>query len=317
MRIVIIGGTGHTGSWLVPMLVNAGHELICITRGQRKPYKQDDAWDRVQMLTLDKKSLEQNREFGTAIARLRPDIVIDMICFTLETAQQLVNALRGSVKHFLHCGTIWVHGHSTEVPATEDQARNPFGEYGIQKAAIEKYLLTGFRENGFPVTILHPGHITGPGWAPINPAGNLNPAVFEKLRNGEELLLPNIGMETVHHIHASDLAQAFANAIEYPNQSIGENFHIVSEKAISLRGFAESVAGWFGREAKLGFLPWKEWTQTVSEADAERTWDHIAHSPNASIEKAKRLIHYKPQYSSLEAVREAVEEMGFKTQSGR
>ncbi|MEO9013240.1 MAG: hypothetical protein ABI266_08470 [Ginsengibacter sp.] len=37
------------------------------------------------------------------------------------------------------------------------------------------FLLTLSKEKNFPVTILHPGHITGPGWLPINPAGNPQP----------------------------------------------------------------------------------------------------------------------------------------------
>jgi nucleoside-diphosphate-sugar epimerase len=62
------------------------------------------------------------------------------------------------VQHFLHTGTIWVHGPSVAVPTTEMQPRKPFGEYGIQKAAIEAYLINEARRNGFPVTIVHPGH---------------------------------------------------------------------------------------------------------------------------------------------------------------
>ena len=32
-------------------------------------------------------------------------------------------------------------------------------------------LLAEARRTGFPATALHPGHIVGPGWAPLNPAG--------------------------------------------------------------------------------------------------------------------------------------------------
>jgi len=36
-------------------------------------------------------------------------------------------------------------------------------------------------------------------------------------------------------------------------------------------------------------------------------WDQIAHSPNCSIAKVRRLLgYYQPRYSSLQAVREAV-----------
>jgi nucleoside-diphosphate-sugar epimerase len=37
------------------------------------------------------------------------------------------------------------------------------------------------------------------------------------------------------------------------------------------------------------------------------TWDHIAHSPNCSIAKARTLLGYEPRYTSLQAVREAVD----------
>jgi nucleoside-diphosphate-sugar epimerase len=96
----------------------------------------------------------------------------------LESAQQLVEAVRGQVAHFLHCGTIWVHGPGIEVPTREEQARAPFGDYGCRKAAIESYLLTEARRNSFPATVLHPGHLVGPGWVPINPTANFNPRIF-------------------------------------------------------------------------------------------------------------------------------------------
>jgi nucleoside-diphosphate-sugar epimerase len=87
---------------------------------------------------------------------------------------------------------------------------------------------------------------------------------------------------------------------------VGECFHVVSPAALTLRGYAEALAAWFGQPARLRFLPWEEWRQTVTEAEAQATWDHIAHSPNCSIAKAQRLLGYAPRYSSLQAVQEAV-----------
>jgi len=309
MKTIVIGATGHVGTYLIPLLVKAGHDVICISRQLRQPYHLSPLWDKVKMEVLDREALDAKGVFGETIRAFSPDIVIDMICFTVESARQLVASLKGTVQHFLHCGTMWVHGYSVEVPTTEDQPRNPFGDYGIQKAAIEKYLLEENRASGFPVTILHPGHIVGPGWAPVNPQGNLNPAVFEALKNGDELLLPNLGMETLHHVHASDVAQAFQKAIEHRDNAVGQSFHVVSPKALTLRGYAELVAGWSGKTANLRFLPWKEWKELVSETDARLTWDHIAHSPNGSIEKARKLIGYEPVYSSLAAIKEAVQAM--------
>ena len=307
MRIVIIGGSGHVGTYLVPRLVGAGHEVINVSRAQREPYKAHSAWRLVQQVTADRTAEDASGVFGQRILELKPDVIIDLICFTLESAQQLVGCLRNQVQHFLHCGTIWVLGHSVEVPATEETPRQPFGDYGIQKAAIQDYLLDQARRYGFPATVLQPGHIVGPGWIPINPAGNLDPNIFTRLARGEEVTLPNIGMETLHHVHVDDVAQSFVHAMANRSVSIGEAFHVVSPAALTLRGYAERVAGWFGRPANLKFLPWDEWRKAVADEFAELTWDHIAHSPNASIAKAERLLDYRPRFSSLQAIHEAVE----------
>jgi nucleoside-diphosphate-sugar epimerase len=309
LRTVIIGGTGHVGTYLVPRLMQSGHEVLSISRGESKPYRNHPAWESVEQVRLDRAAEEAAGDFGERVRSLRPDVVIDMICFELESARQLVEALKGQVQHFLHCGTIWVHGHSTQVPTTENQPRYPFGEYGIQKAQVETYLLDEARRHGFPATVLHPGHIVGVGWVPVNPAGNFNPEVFERLALGEELTIPNLGMETVHHVHADDVAQAFGRVLANWNAAVGESFHVVSPAALTLRGYAEAVADRFGRAARLRFVAWEEWRKGVSEQEAAATWDHIAHSPNCSIDKARRSLGYCPRYGSLQAVEEALDWM--------
>ena len=306
MRVVLIGGTGHVGTYLVPRLVEAGHEVINICRNQREPYQPHKAWSQVQTIRIDRDQADQQGTFGAQIAALGPDVVIDMICFTLDSARQITEALKGKVQHFLHCGTIWVHGTSAVVPTTEAQPRQPFGEYGTQKAAIEAYLLREARQNGFPATMLHPGHIVGPGWNPLNPAGHFNPAVFATLARGETLVLPNFGMETVHHVHADDVAQIFMQAMANHSVAIGESFHAVSSAALTLRGYAEAMAAWFGQPARLEFQPWESWRKTVTQEEAQATWEHIARSPNCSIAKAERLLNYQPRYSSLQAAQESV-----------
>jgi nucleoside-diphosphate-sugar epimerase len=307
MRVAIIGGSGHIGSYLTPRLVEGGHTVLSVSRGQRQPYVAHGAWKRVEQVKLDREREEKAGTFGARIRDLEADCVIDLTAYTLESTRGLVEALRGQVQQFLHCGTIWVHGPGIEVPVTEEQPRKPFGDYGIRKAAIEEYLLQEARLNRFPATVLHPGHLVGAGWIPLNPAANFNPALFASLAGGQEIALPNLGRETVHHVHADDVAQAFMKAMANWSNAVGESFHVVSPAALSLAGYAESVAGWYGKEARIRFLPWEQWRTSVSEKEAKITWDHIARSPNCSIRKAERLLDYQPRYRSLEAVRESVE----------
>ncbi|WP_199537013.1 NAD-dependent epimerase/dehydratase family protein, partial [Spongiactinospora gelatinilytica] len=199
--------------------------MIAVSRGQRTPYRPHGAWRRVTSVTADRVREEADGSFGRRVAALRPDAVIDLICFDEPSARQMVTALSGKVRHFLHCGTIWVHGPSVRLPTTEDSPRRPIGEYGRAKAAIEAYLLDQAHREGFPATIIHPGHITGRGWVPINPAGNLDLAVFQALADGSKVTLPNLGMETLQHVHADDVARLFMDALATPANAVGESFH--------------------------------------------------------------------------------------------
>lgn len=305
-RVVVIGGSGHVGTYLVPRLVEAGHEVFNVSRGQRQPYTPHAAWKAVTTVEIDREAEEKAGTFGGAIRNLNADIVIDMICFTLESAQHIVEELRGEIGHFLHCGTIWVYGHNAAVPATEDAPKNPFGSYGTQKAQIEDYLLLEARQRGFPATVFRPGHIVGPGWTPLNPAGHFNPAVFATIARGARLTLPNFGLETVHHVHADDVAQLVMGAIANWSAAVGEAFNAVSPQAVNLRGYAEAMYRWFGHEPELAYQPFESWKAGQAEADWKATLEHISRSPSHSIEKARRLIGYAPRYSSLAGVQEAV-----------
>ena len=44
MRVVVIGGTGHIGTYLVPKLVETGYQVISVSRQQREPYQPHAAW---------------------------------------------------------------------------------------------------------------------------------------------------------------------------------------------------------------------------------------------------------------------------------
>jgi len=306
VKVVVVGATGHIGSYLVPRLVAAGHEVVAMSRGGRQPYVQHPAWDEVEVVHLDRVAEDQAGTFGPRVAAGKPGAVIDLVCYDVPSAAHLANALAPVASYLLHCGTIWVHGHGVEVPLTEQAVRRPFGDYGVKKKAVEDLLLGEARRGALRCTVLHPGHIVGPGWPPVNPAGNFNVEVFERLACGEELDLPNFGLETVHHVHADDVAQAFVEALEQPEMASGEAFHVVSERALTLRGYAEAVAGWFGQPARLSFRPYESWKDGWDKEDATATWEHIARSPSISIQKAKQVLGYQPRYTSLEAVFESL-----------
>ena len=305
-RIVIIGGSGHVGSYLLPALVKRGHEVVNVSRGTASPYQAHSAWNAVEQVVVDRKAEEAKGKFGSRIAHLNADIVIDMISFELERTQQLVEELRGKIEHYLFCSTIWVYGHATSVPSKETDPTNAIDTYGINKAKIEAWLLQQARRDGFPATCFRPGHIVGEGWVPINPQANVNPNVFSLIARGDELVLPNLGLEMLHHVHAHDVAEWIICAIENRAASIGEVFNTVSAQALTLRGYAEAMYRWFNREPRLSFVPFDQWKLSLEKSDAESSWGHIMRSSCVSIEKSRQRLGYSPRFSSLEAIQQSV-----------
>ena len=126
------------------------------------------------------------------------------------------------------------------------------------------------------------------------------------MRRGEELALPNFGLETVHHVHAADVAQIAFRAIASREAAVGQAFNAVSAQALNLRGYAEAMFRWFGHEPRISYLPFEQWAATQRPEDAAATLEHISRSPAHSIHKARSLLGYRPRYSSLAAVEEAV-----------
>jgi nucleoside-diphosphate-sugar epimerase len=301
---VVIGATGHVGSYLIPRLVRAGHEVVALSRGEREPYVPAVEWRSVERVIADRDAEDAEGVFGERVAALGADAVIDMICFTPESARQLVQALRPSRPLLVHCGTIWVHGPALRVPITEDEPRTAFGDYGTGKAAIEALLHREAIAGGVPSVVLHPGHITGP-WSSITPAGNLDLDVWGRLATGRPVALPDLGLGVLHHVHADDVAQAFERALGRP-AAIGSSFHVVSAQAMTLRGLAIGVAGWFGREAVAEFLAWPEFERSVGAEHAAATREHVSRSIAASIDRARDVLGYWPAHSSLDALRESL-----------
>src|ERR1039457_72551 len=139
-RVVVIGAPGHIGSYLVSRLVRGGHDVFALSRGTREPYHASPQWDLVTRVTVDREEQDAEGIFGARVAAPRPDVVIDLVCFTASSAEQLIEALRPFRPLLVHCGTIWVHGPALRVPVTEDEPRTAYGEYGTGKAEIEALL---------------------------------------------------------------------------------------------------------------------------------------------------------------------------------
>ena len=122
--------------------------------------------------------------------------------------------------------------------------------------------------------------------------------MFQDIADGKEIALPNFRQEIIHHVHGYDVAQMFFKAITHRNQALGEAFDAEAATRITLYGFAKHLYEHFGHEPKIKFLPWPEWCKY--EGNPEEC-DHTYYR-TFSIEKAKRLLEYRPGYTCIETI---------------
>jgi len=302
MRVVVIGGSGHIGTFLVPRLVRAGYEVVSVSRGSREAYAGAPEWEQVRQVVADR----DDPGFPDRIAESGADAVVDLLCYTLESATALVERLRGMAGHLVHCGSIWRYGPSLRAPISEDSGTAAEGEYGVQKDLIARMLKEETASGGLVTTSLHPGHIVGPGWHPIGPLGNLDPGVWATLSAGRSLRAPGSGCEFMHHVHADDVAQSFELAVTHRDAAAGEDFLVVAPTALNVRGYAEIAAGWFGKAAFLEPVSWAEFRAATSPELGEQSWEHLRRSHCFSIGKAEAVLGYTPRYEPEAAVLESV-----------
>jgi nucleoside-diphosphate-sugar epimerase len=88
MRILVIGGTGFIGRFVVPRLIDAGHDIAVLQRPESaKPLP-----DGTRSIRGDRHDLAAS---ASALRAFAPDVVVDLILSSGRQATALVDTLRG------------------------------------------------------------------------------------------------------------------------------------------------------------------------------------------------------------------------------
>src|SRR5215469_2706474 len=87
MRVIVLGGTGFIGSYVVRALAAPGNEIGVVSRGKRRL----DLAGLATMITAGYKRLPGFRDI---FQKLAPDVVVDMIPMTEQDARNVVDTFR-------------------------------------------------------------------------------------------------------------------------------------------------------------------------------------------------------------------------------
>jgi nucleoside-diphosphate-sugar epimerase len=296
MKILIIGGTGFISGYLLRELRKKNYHITLFNRGKSKPFIPVD--ESVRIVAGDRNNPGDLKALINDEAHY--DVIYDMTAYTGQQSQTAVDAFYGKTGHFIHCSTVSVYMISDDLrcPVTEDQdlrqimpffPRNPFGmNYGIQKRDCEKILRDHHHPVNFPVTMLRPTYVSGPGDPTLR-----DYFWIERILDGKPVLIPGSGDYSFQQVYVEDVARAFASLPEQP-QTVGEAYNIASEEIFTLNEYLAELGNLMNRKPKIVHVD-------------QDVFDHLPFSSNSrgdvfpfntrrpaifSLEKIKRDLKY-------------------------
>jgi nucleoside-diphosphate-sugar epimerase len=305
--ILVTGATGFTGGALTRQLVSQGANVVTFVR----PSSDTSALEElgVDCRVVDIKDRQQvfdnfeafDRVFHIAAAyRSEHSDEDEFRLVNVEATRHLLDAARQfGVGRFVHCSTVGVQGEIEDPPASEGYRFKPGDHYQQSKLEGELLALQYF-DQGLPGAVVRPVGIYGPGDTRFL-------KLFRPISKGRFVMIGS-GNVLYHMTYIDDLVQGFLLAGEHP-KAIGEVFTIGGPQYTTLNELVAAVAKASGGPKpkwKIPFAP-VYWASVICDRVCKRLGVQPPLYPRRteffqldrafSIEKARQLLGYDPQFS--------------------
>ena len=299
MKVLVIGGNGHVGAFLVEILCDWGHEVVCASRNLDKN-PTHACIDGARRIALNSGKIEELEALNAAE---RFDAIVDFP----GTAKNVWDVFKDTANHIIACGSLWMLGYPHVVPTPEiTQDSCPFEGYEKRYAQIVDMIADSYRHKA-AFTAVFPPNICGPGKIPLDTLGGRDIEVHRANMRGEVVYLPAGPEALVGPCDAFDLATIFALAIENRTAAAGQIFNGGSAYALTATQFVETMGEIYGTEIPVAYVPWDEYEKKVSPGIG--WWWHFYAHMCPDISKARTLLGYEPRYTPEETLRRAVDWM--------
>lgn len=261
MRILVLGGSGFLGSYVVDILCAESYDVTSFDRQPerfRKPNKrvefyQADFGNRGELEQVLKRGFDFvfHLVSSTIPQSSNDDPIFDIQSNVVETVALLEMCVKFSVKKivFVSSGGT-VYGVPKSLPISEDHSTLPICSYGITKLAIEHYLHFFYVKHELKYNVLRLSNPYGPRQDPMKTQGAV--AVFmNKLLTGDEITIWGDGSVVRDYIHASDFSRACLAMIG--SESVGV-YNVGGGAGTSLLQLLELLEAVTGQRAKVNYV---------------------------------------------------------------
>ena len=312
-QVLVTGGSGFTGAALCRRLAAMGEDVVAFVRPTSRTAELKAAGVEIRVVDIKDPSdvLRHfegiDRVYHIAAAwRTEHSDLNEFRLVNVEATRNLLEAAkRFQVKRFVHCSTVGVQGHIDDPPADESYRYGPGDHY--QRTKMEGEILARkYFEQGLPGAVVRPAGIYGPGDVRFL-------KLFRPIYKGFFVMIGS-GKTLYHFTYIDDLVDGIVLA-GTRDEALGEVFTIAGGEYISLRELVDTIADVLGKPRPRLRVPFYPVFLAAKVCDGicrplgispplyPRRVEFFIKDRAFRIEKAQRLLGYRPRVGLAEGLR--------------
>jgi len=305
-RVLVAGGAGFIGSHIVDRLIQEDIEVTVLDNlytGQLENIEHQRDNKNFQFVKGDVRNFnlvkrvvkDVDAVFNEAAVVSVPRSMEDPLLANQVNVGGTLNLLKASidsgVKRFVQASSASVYGNTKALPISEDSPLKPISPYAVSELASENYAKVFYAAYGLETVCLRYFNVYGPRQTFSVYSGVITIFVNQLLRNQKPIIFGD-GKQTRDFVYVEDVVNANMLALT-KKEAKGEVFNIATGVAATINTLIENM-----RE----IMDKKDLKAVYKDP---RTGD-IRHS-YASIEKARKILGYKPMFSLKEGLTKLLE----------
>jgi len=311
MKILVTGGAGYIGSFMVKRLISRGdkvHDIDSLERGHKDAIDSEAIFHQMNLMDWDEVEQVFSSSQFDAVIHFAGYISMEesardpglYFCNNTSGSLEIIeHCKRNNVKNFIFSSTAGVYGNPIKIPIPEDHPTNPVNPYGESKLMVEKILSWFNKIDGLSYACLRyfnasGAAIDGSMGEAHDPETHIIPKAIEAALNNNEFKMFGTDYQTQDgtcvrdYIHVLDLVEAHILALEkLVKDKGGYIYNVGTGKGYSNKEVVEMVKKISG----INF-PIVELERRSGDAD----------SLVADSSKIRNELGFNPKYSDLETI---------------
>jgi nucleoside-diphosphate-sugar epimerase len=242
-KALFIGGTGTISTAIVRRLADLGDwDVYVLNRGNRTEVIPEG-------VNLIKADINDEADVLSKIGDTVFDCVCEFIGFTVPQVERDYRLFKGRTKQYIYISSASAyHKPASSYVITEGTTlANPHWQYSRDKIACEEFLMTKYKEENFPVTIVRPSHTYDERNVPLGVHGKKGfYQVIKRILEEKPVIIQGDGSSLWTVTWNGDFAVGYIGLMGNPH-AIGEAFHITSDETLTWDQIYKTIADTLGK----------------------------------------------------------------------